>query len=79
MANPDRPERERKPIQWPAKSTPTPGSGAGEGRPPPVAKPPPIRQAESAPGGLGVLLDDLVAGLVAAGAVLGMTAGGLLP
>lgn len=31
-----------------------------------IAKPPPVRQAERAPGGWGVLLDDLVAGAIAA-------------
>lgn len=35
-----------------------------------IAKPPPVRQTERAlPGGLGVMADDLVAGLMAAGAL----------
>lgn len=37
-----------------------------------VLKPPPIRQAERLPGGLGIVADDLVAGLLAA--VLGALA-----
>jgi phosphatidylglycerophosphatase A len=37
-----------------------------------VGKPPPVRQAEAAPGGLGVLLDDLVAGVLAGGITVGL-------
>jgi phosphatidylglycerophosphatase A len=35
-----------------------------------IAKPPPIRQAEHAPGGLGIMLDDLLCGMLSWVAVL---------
>lgn len=43
-----------------------------------ILKPPPVKQAEALDGGLGVLADDIVAGLIAAGLTLAMAATGLL-
>lgn len=43
-----------------------------------ILKPPPVRQAEALPGGLGVLLDDLVAGLLAAALTYAAWRAGLL-
>ncbi len=37
-----------------------------------ILKPPPVRQAEALEGGVGVLADDLVAGLIAGALVLGV-------
>lgn len=43
-----------------------------------ILKPPPVKQAEALDGGLGVLADDIVAGLIAAGLTLAVGATGLL-
>ncbi len=42
-----------------------------------IWKPPPVRQLERLPGGIGIVADDLMAGLYGAGAL--WLAGGLLP
>ncbi len=43
-----------------------------------ITKPPPCRQAEALPGGLGVVADDLVAGLMANLALRALCAAGIL-
>ncbi len=43
-----------------------------------IAKPPPCRQAEALPGGLGVVADDLLAGVYANLVLRGLCAAGLL-
>lgn len=43
-----------------------------------ITKPPPCRQAEALPGGLGVVADDLVAGLMANMVLRGLCMAGIL-
>ncbi len=44
-----------------------------------IAKPPPVRQAERLPGGLGIMTDDVLAGLYALGSLHLLLFSGILP